>query len=201
MSRHQSAVDNKKTFGVLLTDLFKAFDCLSHERLLAKLHAYRFRISALTLAYSYLKKRNQRTKINSAYSCWEEILFGVPQGSILGPLLFNIFLCDLFYMMSDTDFASYADDNTPYVSADTIHEFIKRLETASVKSFKWFADNKMKANQDKCYLIVSKNENIFMHIGPFEIKNANCEKLLGIKVDSRLNFNEDLDGIIKKSES
>ena len=113
----------------------------------------------------------QRAKINSTYSSWEEILFGVPQGSILGPLLFNIFLCDLFYMMSDTDFASYADDNTPYVSADTIDEVIKRLETVSVNLFKWVADNQMKANQDKCHLIVSKNENVSMHIGPFEIKN------------------------------
>ena len=133
--------------------------------------------------------------MNSTYSSWEEILFGVPQGSILGPLLFNIFLCDLFYMMSDTDFASYADDNTPYVSADTIDEVIKRLETASVNLFKWFADNQMKANQDKCHLIVSKNENVSMHIGPFEIKNTNCEKLLGIKVDSservlRITYNE-----------
>ena len=57
----------------------------------------------------------------------------------------------------------------------------------------------MKANQDKCHLIVSKIENISMHIGPFEIKNTNCEKLLGIKADSRLNFNEHLDGIIKKA--
>ena len=56
----------------------------------------------------------------------------------------------------------------------------------------------MKANQDKCHLIVSKYENMSMHIGPFEITNTNCEKLLGIKVDSRLNFNEHLDGIIKK---
>ena len=132
--------------------------------------------------YSYLKNRNKRTKINSAYSSWEEILFGVPQGSILGPLLFNIFLCDLFYMMSDTDFASYADDNTPYVSADTLYEVIKTLETASVKLFKWFADNQMKTNQDKCRLIISKNENVSIHIGPFEIKNTNSEKLIGIKV-------------------
>ena len=102
-------------------------------------------------------------------------------------------------MMSDTDFASYADDNTPYVSADTIDEVIKRLETVSVKLFKWFADNQMKANQDKCHLIVSKNENISMHIDPFEIKNTNCEKLLEIKVDSRFNFNEYLDGIITKA--
>ena len=102
-------------------------------------------------------------------------------------------------MMSDTDFASYADDNTLYVSADTIDEVNKRLETASVKLSKWFADNQMKANQDTSHLIVSKNENVSMHIGPFKIKNTNCEKLLGIRVDDRLNFNEHSDGIIKKA--
>ena len=133
------------------------------------------------------------------YSSWEEILFGVPQGSFQGPLLFNILLYDLFYMMIDTDFADYANNNTPYVSADTIDEVMKRLETVSVNLFKWFADNQMKANQNKCNLTVSKNENISMHIGPFEIKNSNCKKLLGIKVDSMLNFNEHLDGIIQKA--
>ena len=68
--------------------------------------------------------------------------------------------------MSDTGFACYVDDNTPYVSADTIDKVIKRLEAASVKLFKWFEDNQMKANQDKCHLIVSKNENISI--------NAHC---------------------------
>ena len=71
-------------------------------------------------------------------------------------------------MISDTDFASYADDNTPYISGDTIDEVVKRLETVSVNLFKLFADNQMKANLDKCHLIVSKNENVSMHIGPFD---------------------------------
>ena len=162
-------------------------------------HQCGFSIPALRLVYSYLKNRKQRTKINSAYSSWEEILFGVPQGSIQGPLLYNISLCDLFYMMNDTDFASYADDNTCYVSVDTIDEVIKRLEPASVNLFKWIVDNQMKANQDKCNLIFSKNENVSMHIGTFQIKNTNREKLLGIKVDSRHNLNEHLDVIIKKA--
>ena len=84
--------------------------------------------------------------------------------------------------MSDTNFASFTDNNTPYVSVDTINEVIKRLETPSVNLFKWFAGNQIKTNQDKFHLNVSKNENISMHICPFEIKNTNCEKLLGIKV-------------------
>ena len=92
-------------------------------------------------------------------------------------------------------FASDADDNTPCISVDTIHEVIKRVGTASVKLFKWFADEQMKANQDKCHPI----ENVVMLIDPFEIKNINCGKRLGVKVDSRLNFSDHLDGIIKKA--
>ena len=110
----KSAINNRKTFGVLLTDLSKAFDCLSHDLLIAKLNAYGFSIAALRLVQNYLSNRKQRTKINSGFSSWEEILFVVLQGSILGPFLFNIFLCDLFFIMNETDFASYVDDSTTY---------------------------------------------------------------------------------------
>ena len=77
-------------------------------------------------------------------------------------------------------------------------KLLKGSKLTLLKLFKWFADNQKKANRDKCHLIVNKNENISMHIGPFEIKNTDCKKLLEIKVD-RLNFNEHLDGIIKKA--
>ena len=99
LEKWKRVVDNRKVFGIWLTTLSKAFDCLSHELLLAKLNAYGFSISALKLIYSYLANRKQRTKINSIFSSWEEILFGIPQGSILGPLLFNIFffaICSLY---------------------------------------------------------------------------------------------------------
>ena len=199
LEKWKRAVDNWKAFGLLLTDLSKAFDCLSHELLLAKLHAYGFSFAALRLIHSYLTNRKQWTKVNSSYSSWEEILFGVSQGSIFGPLLFNMFLCDMFFVMNGIVFPSYADDNTPYVSSDSVQNVIRILENDSIKLFKWSSGNMMKANNDKCQLVVSSNEHVSMKLDNIEIENSNCERLLGAKIDSKLNFKEHLDGIFKKA--
>ena len=99
------------------------------------MHAYGFSLAVLRLFHSYLSNRKQRTKISESYSSWEEILFGVPQGSILGPLLFNIFICDVFIMMDDINIAKYADDNTPFVSGDTPLNVITSSENAAEKLF------------------------------------------------------------------
>ena len=141
-----------------------------------------------------------------SFSLWEEIVFGAPQGSILGTLLFNIFLCNLFFIMKETNFSSYADDDTHYRTADTIEEVIdtieeviKSLERDSTMLFKWFSDNQMKANISKCHLLVNKNDEVVINLGETEIKNSEYEKLLGIKVDTKLNFNEHLNDIINKA--
>ena len=91
----------------------KAFDCINHQLLIAKLYAYGFDIGSVRYIYSYLTEREQRVKINASLSEWSKIKYGVPQGSILGPLLFNIFICDLFFDVIDIDVANYADDTTP----------------------------------------------------------------------------------------
>ena len=74
-----------------------------------------------------MSNRKQRTKINESHSSWEKNLFGVPQGSILGSLMFNIFICDLFKMIDSINNADYADDNAPFVSGNTPHNFITSL--------------------------------------------------------------------------
>ena len=194
-----SSVDKGSSFGALLTDLSKAFDCLSHEHLIAKLHVYGFSLNVLRLVHSYLTNRKQITKINTKYSSWEEILFGVPQVSILGPLLFNIFLCDLFFIMNETEFASYADDNTPFASGQSIDNVMRTLENDSVRLFKWFSNNQMKVNKDKCHLFLSNKERVTLKKEETEIKSSNCEKVFGIKIDNNLTFNEHLNHIIDKA--
>ena len=112
IDKWMKAVDSNKIFGAVFTDLSKAFDCICHDLLIAKLTVYGLSLLALKLIKDYLQNRKQRTKIESSYSNWEDINSGVPQGSILEPPLFNIFLCDLFLEGENNYFANYADGTT-----------------------------------------------------------------------------------------
>ena len=108
----RKALDKSMKCGILLTDLSKAFDCLPHDLLIAKLNAYGFDHLSLKLIHSYLSGRYQRVRVNASFSKWSPIIFGVPQGSILCPDLFNYDENDLFFFLI-LDAVNFADDNSP----------------------------------------------------------------------------------------
>ena len=108
LEKWRVCLDNKGIVGTILIDLSKAFDVIDHKLLIAKLAAYGFSKGSLRLILSYLTSRKQRVKLNQFFSEWYEILSGVPQGSILGPILFNIFVNNLILFLENTSVCNYS---------------------------------------------------------------------------------------------
>ena len=178
-------------------DISEAFDLINHDLLVAKLHAYGFSNDSIKFLYSYLIDGiEQKLIINS----WKELSQGVPQGSVIAPVLFNIYLNDLFFLSEFTDLCNFAD-NTTFYACDI--DLIKRLEHDSFLAIEWFENNNMKLNQDKCHLLVSgyKNENVWANIGNEKIWESNKQKLLGLDIDRNLNFNEHVSSLCRKVDN
>ena len=141
------------------------FDTINYELLIAKLEAYTFDKSALAILLSYLNNSWQRTKINTYFSTWSEILTGVPQGSILRPLLFNI--NDLFSQFINTHTCNFVDDTTLSAFGTNLEDLLYNLEYDTQSPIMWFDNNYMKLNQDKCHYLILGNvtEHLWAKVG------------------------------------
>ena len=185
--------------GAVLTNLSEAFDCINHNLLIAKLNAYGLEKRSFEFIHSYLIKRKQRTKVHSAFSLLEMLFSGMPQGSILGPLLLNIYICDMFFeILENIDFVGYADHNTPYIYSSKIEHVLTNLQRASEKLFRWFPTNLLVANAGKCHLLTSSNLTIDISITNTKISNGERVNVLGANFEGRLNFDCQVNILLKK---
>ena len=143
-----------------------------------KLDAYGFSRNALILICSYLSDRRQRVKVNGTSSTWCYSKIGVPQGSALGPLLFNIFINDIFYLVNDTEVCNYADDTTLYVGDKNLRTVLAKLEKDTLLLSEWFSDNFMKLNEEKSHLLLfgTKSDGMALSIGASQISESESEK-------------------------
>ena len=182
-------------------DLSKAFDTINHELLIAKLEAYGFSNDALKIILDYLSDRWQRTKVNTSFSSWAELICGVPQGSLLGPVLFNIYLNDLFLQFTNTHVCNFADDTTLSACSLSLEELLRDLENDTLSAIIWFENNYMKLNQDKCHFLASGNvnEHLWVKVGDEMIWESTEEKRLGVTIDKNLDFNSHLTSVCKKA--
>ena len=196
----RNALENKNIPGALLVDLSKAFDCLPHSLIVAKLQAYGASRTATDLLANYLTDRKQRVKVGSAVSSWNDIIKGVPQGSILGPLICNIFMNDVFSCVKDGILFNYADDNTVVVQSKTKAGVLNKIATSSDHLITWCKDNQMEANASKFQVMIA-NE---LHPTDIAIQDISiCSephvKLLGVYLDNKLNFTQHVYHITKSA--
>ena len=266
-------LDKREKIGVILMDLSKAFDTINHSLLLTKLDAYVFSRTSLKLMQNYLCNRQQRISINGSFSDWTEVITGVSQGSILGPLLFNIFLNDIFMFISKCSLCNYADDNTLYSTGKNLSRIRRNLEMEFIVAIngsfsdwtevitgvsqgsildpllfniflndifmfiskcslcnyaddntlystgknlnrirrnlemefmilhQWFHENHMTLNPGKCHYMVIGSRDLSHEImlNNNKITSSNEEKLLGIFLDSKLNFESHIGSLCRKA--
>ena len=199
----KNALDQKHAVGALFMDLSKAFDCLPHGLLMAKLHDYILSPAACCLLGDYLSGRWQQVKISNVRSTRETLAKGVPQGSIVGPLLFNIFIDDMFYFTDKWSLYIYADDNYLSNSAPSVNEVLSNLRRDCEPFLHCFNQNGMEVSRNKFQFFISSscpNERIELKIsGNVTITSEPCVKALGISIDSRLTFTDHISSCCAKA--
>ena len=197
-------MDEGKATGILAIDLSKAFDAIDHTILIKKLQNIGINGHLLTFIQEYLKNRIQCVKYMDKLSVQETITHGVPQGSILGPILFMIYMNDLNEAVESCKILSYADDTTLYFSSKHASNIQVAINNDIVKLEKWFLENKMKLNENKTeFMLVQpqSKENRFskIHITIKSrlIKHSETLKILGITINSKMKWDTHINDVIR----
>ena len=187
------ALDKNKAVAVLSTDMSKAFDSMYPPLLLAKLQAYGLSCHSTTLLKSYFEDRKNRVRLGNVTSGWKTINRGCPQGSALGPVLWNIYQNDLFYEDIESQLSMYADDHQLYSSNEDVEKVTKVLEQDGRTTAEWYRGNHLEGNLSKYEVMVlarSKQDVRDVVIDDFTISQTEQFKLLGVILDRGLNFTD-----------
>ena len=200
----KSKVDNNKIVCTVLTDLTRAFDCLPHRLLIAKMYFYGFNYDACKLVMNYLSNRQQRVKLNGVKGEWMDIYKGAPQGSLFGPFAYNLFSNDLLVLMRENcDIYNYADDNTISCDASNLEEVKVKMVNILNNMLCWFKQNGLKANPEKFQMILFGRNHSFDNqsiiVNDICLMNQTNVKLLGVYIDSKFDFNVHVSEICRKA--
>lgn len=195
------AFDNREFVLSLFLDLSKAFDTIDHNILLSKLEHYGIRNTSLSLFKSYLSNRMQYVLCNKKASSMQSITYGVPQGSILGPVLFLLYINDIVSTSSFFKFILYADDSNIYASGPSLHHLITMANEELKKILKWLLSNKLTLNTEKSHFLIFNRNKVIpndlpqLKIGPYVIKRETSTKFLGLHIDEKLTWKDHINKI------
>ena len=199
------AMDDSKYTGAVFVDLRKAFDTVDHQILMKKMHSIGIKHLSSDWFYSYLSRRTCKTLVNNSLSSPKFVSCGVPQGSLLGPLLFIIYVNDLAKYIKSSSLKLYADDTVLYYSDTSVRKIESVLNSDLLLLDQWMNKNRLSVNYDKtvCMLIgsrymLSKEKNLNVILCKTQIQQVNNVKYLGVICDEQIKWNIHIDKMVKK---